>query len=1665
MTSPSLQPAELTTRDKRYLSQVERALGSFDALEEWADYIAFLGRLNKTLALPSEKGTTLWVPLAEQVLRHLSLCLSPQLPNGVHQKTLELYEEILEALTDDALNKDIFIWIPGLLPVLSYGSMQVKPKLLSLFQNVLLKRLHSSTLKALTKPLVLFYLSGLDDPNSEIFDDVLKLTDSFKSKLADNSHFWQSLFICIISSPEKRIGGLNWCTNRLPNLWRISTGDQALFSAEAQACLSPEPGLLARAFAAAVATQSGFNQATDIIVIRGYFDLLLAKIPLNSPVITDVISNDDKKILIMACCKVTLRKDMSLNRRLWNWLLGPDSPEDTEANQRKDFFSTHALSTIAGGIKTSLAKNSLQQQLEAYKISLALIMDRWEISCSLTPEIFVHLMQSCKTFVSHNDAPEVISAARNFFDEVESEFIWKFIICDLILPGDEKNLSMLEFVLKTFQFPEEERMAHAPFAILCFLYKFDANENTVSLLDLMLEVAQVTQIPKSLTDVDFPVPSIQQEIGKIKQFYLNAFNESVNETSESTSDRPQITHQELTFLLLETLQSWYLRSLKDASYSEAIAVLFSDFLYAMPQTSVPKAWGGDSLIQAILQFPEFATNNLGQSVSNASAVFGIVRFARFVMENLDIEQQGTLLRILVSNFWAMLSSLFPANHQVEACRCIFDLQACFDGHEIEAALIQMLQDTPFSMRSQVFYKLWSHSSSLSSAERILSGPLFIMLDSSRDSSSPESLMEFLKLVQSIITDGSANCLLRIITNPLCGFSFVRNVNPVLSDEDDLKLFAYHLETIINVVKSNEKLLKDSLNHEFVSSESAEKQELFTANKWSISSYKSLLLRLAEKVICLKIEKSHKLQSYIRCVASALDLYARLLTGSEAHFEQCFEILIDACSYLIGNFESNIYEIEIVLSLYIDKITEILAMGKAMNIHLIFLKLDESNELMLIDLIIRGIASSGSPILLERWFQLLHTTLYLLNEGIFLEVLTFNGTIIDKIESLMSPIHKLTLSDASKDLEACVCLCLSALEDLLSVTHSYLVTSEISPATKNQQPENGFLGNVISGVFLIESPLMKTEKEERVSSTVIAFQDSAKAAFKIWSWADARPDDNTLHSLASRKSTGHVLSKLKFRSRKLLESLCDLERQEVLEALLESDGQVSTKIKAFHVLDSGRPQLSLSNLYNSILTRCSPQTLGEKERSAMFSEVNEKQLSQFLIPYIRSIDLDSLNDVLDPTFNFMKEVSLHPMNFKTSLVCYLNVIQILSEKVHSRNFNDTRGASKELLGYFMSIIAAATSKKAKTVPNGEADTTTEDEDLNLTSNLCGLIEHLGTVLQENDKITTAITTIISTVILSRTKSKSKKIDASVVQLIEAIGLHYPIKAWRHLVGDIFMSNTFLANTCEEPLAWRSIIGVWIANEKEKMSDLIARVTPSIQPSAANIFIWNESSEVEDRVSVLKRITHLIMAGSTDAFGKELSELMAKISGLSSSACPPTYLSAAFTLFRAMTLKFSEPHLLPFWPVITQSLAKYFSETSSKSSKELSVLDQDQLSLLLSACKLLDQFLLIGFDDFNLSSWLFITDGSGIESSRGNAYIDIMAAKTEALLTRDNLVAVAGPQQSHSLVKPLLTGIKCINNVASLKRFFGLMSYINFERSYGLCEPDLSACETDVYNDLS
>lgn len=103
-----------------------------------------------------------------------------------------------------------------------------------------------------------------------------------------------------------------------------------------------------RAFAAAL-------EDDNLLVRRGALDLLLQSMRIDSAAIKKA-QPEDTVFLMRAATGVVLRRDLSLNRRLYTWLLGPDEKSENQSI----YLRQHALQLLSTTLKVSWNSKSFE---------------------------------------------------------------------------------------------------------------------------------------------------------------------------------------------------------------------------------------------------------------------------------------------------------------------------------------------------------------------------------------------------------------------------------------------------------------------------------------------------------------------------------------------------------------------------------------------------------------------------------------------------------------------------------------------------------------------------------------------------------------------------------------------------------------------------------------------------------------------------------------------------------------------------------------------------------------------------------------------------------------------------------------------------------------------------------------------------------------------------------------------------------------------------------------------------------------------------------------------------------------------------------------------------------------------------------------------------------
>lgn len=711
------------------------------------------------------------------------------LPSGVHQKALEVYASIFLLLgvcmppvvilaclgsvdikggQEDALAQDLSLYLPGLSPTLSFASLAIKPVFLSLFETFVLP-LRAAALRPALKAIVLALLPGLEEESGDDFEHTMRILEGLKKAVGRNiteglhaditsdQFFWQCLFLASITSSTRRQGALAYMTRCLPKLGvtsqnspqRHMSGNNAPedfgrpLPQDVATVASPEPGLLIRCFVAGLCDQ-------QLLIQRGFLDLLVTHLPLHSRVLQETVVGKDLEQLVAAAAAVVIRRDMSLNRRLWAWFLGPspsaDAREGTQSppsssipngtlttahnarNSSSAYFEQYGLNPLVQSLLRMINNKSVVPSDRARPLRICLsLMDRWEIGELVVPCVFLSAMNSVRHYgavsTSRQDFNEVLRSANVFFDGIESGLIWGELtkVVLEVLNNEETDrenaqgrLDLVLFIITHFSIREEEMLVvHIPIMALALLastpshlteLKEDTERGQLDLVVAALKIANhlIDMIPErayllnALADTSGAsdrqshrqAPQDQHILDSIQKYYTQ-------HRGEFDLSAPPFSSKVIGELLLQRagqLVARALRSNHDVSYLESEICILNSLLGKVPNVEVMNV---DDILGSIMATVKYTAVRPSTCLS-----FSFITAVVSVLESICTASQATIhppneyMRDIIDRLntclWPYLSSSRP-NHNVEAVRCIWRLQLISaDSQIIESSIASLL---------------------------------------------------------------------------------------------------------------------------------------------------------------------------------------------------------------------------------------------------------------------------------------------------------------------------------------------------------------------------------------------------------------------------------------------------------------------------------------------------------------------------------------------------------------------------------------------------------------------------------------------------------------------------------------------------------------------------------------------------------------------------------------------------------------------------------------------------------------------------------------------------------------------------------------------------------------------------------------------------------------
>ncbi|KAK0423668.1 hypothetical protein QR680_008265 [Steinernema hermaphroditum] len=344
-TAPSTATAVMSqayhssSKYKQYVAAIEKALKQFENTTEWADLISALAKLHKVIA-SNVKFREIPKPVA--VSKRLAQCLHPALPAGVHQKVLENYRQIFDVVGREELPKMLNMFAFGLFPLMDHCQIKVKDALMSVFEVYLLPL--GAQLRPSLPGFIGAVLLGLEE-GTEFYDRSFKLLNELCESVGSET-FFGCLWEALLNQPKVRLPGLIYVNSKFE---KHAPMDNQLFIMGHH---------IDHAISALCEIADDHGSA---LVQRHLLDFLCSAFPLNS----DHVVQADLVQIMRRCLFVVLRRDASLNRRLFNWFLNKSGSSDNPLKEKEEdediqFFNTYTLPLIKLAVEEYLKLDTVE---------------------------------------------------------------------------------------------------------------------------------------------------------------------------------------------------------------------------------------------------------------------------------------------------------------------------------------------------------------------------------------------------------------------------------------------------------------------------------------------------------------------------------------------------------------------------------------------------------------------------------------------------------------------------------------------------------------------------------------------------------------------------------------------------------------------------------------------------------------------------------------------------------------------------------------------------------------------------------------------------------------------------------------------------------------------------------------------------------------------------------------------------------------------------------------------------------------------------------------------------------------------------------------------------------------------------------------------------------
>ncbi|KAI0783393.1 Dopey, N-terminal-domain-containing protein [Abortiporus biennis] len=1743
--SPSIYASD--PKFKKYTQQVERCLSSFDSVHEWADFISFLKQLLKTFQSYMQFKE---IPRKLVVSKRLAQCLNPALPTGVHQRALDVYTHILSVLGSEGLQRDLALWSSGLFPFFAYAATSVKPALLNIFDSYYLPLQFG--LRPIMKSFILALLPGLEEETGEYFEKVLALLDKLSGTVSP-SFFLQNVWLIMLTSPPARGTAINFLSRRLPQLNS---------NEDITAIVGRDIGLMIRAFAAAL-------EDDDLLVRRGALDLLIQSLRVDSVAVKNA-QTDDRTILMRAATSVVLRRDLSLNRRIYTWLLGTDE----NSQHQMDYLKANALELLRSTLKEEMFHPSAEySQSRPFKIFISLL-DKWEVGSLLTEVLVLDAFKSIKrTIDSGIDSGEDLAmTGSTLYEAVEPHALWKQMLKAVLADisnGSYENLVLVQETLSAYHAHDEEiETIHLPLvfdatleALVCQIPAESISINGISSLRSLRLLREVLlRIPPSALKQRAHIGKDNQD-GEDSQtafvytFYGLGPSPYPNGPSNDPSDPPFI----LFFRQLVTLSIRFAErvSRKSADVKDSREALIHTLdLLCMLSAKVDQIQGAIPNIHwNPLDWLSVLLRSVESEMAAFSTVDNVISTIIKLQQSVRLEPQFSLdqrhlMSSIINALFRYLRPQYVAYH-MRAVNLLWTLEKASRRPHVETTIAQRLSAVSSEDQQEAceaFGVLWRLTDDTLLPGFRLKIPLMLVLDSLKNDDAHIrrvaetwmrcSLKSYLRVLDPLLYDLHEPAIRRISTwDELNG----KRLQGFLYDcPFDQRYINHLLETLLSIVKFGGQGFSKIARSTPIGKSNASilLDRLQSAGNFSDSSYMDVVITMLLRF--LQSEPKAGLAPTmgpfnVSLQSTAVDLLQALVVRGEVDVIglQSTEAVIISKLYL------SVHTRRLDLQNKLLHLLHSIISGFHAHVEAPASKINKESAERLTDgakqdgsssssyninplltqTLVDGISVSTNRSVLQHWLDFILMTVPQFP-------VMLRGIVVPLCDSLCQQLRFgladiLQVSDKQAvagdayayTTDADFVMLLGALERLVSIDSQ----DDDDVAAPEKQEGGGLLGYV-STVFSSEPSSSTAEEQTVTRSDHHCLFDAIGVLYSVWSSLipPQNPDEWTSHE----ESLSMIYTRSRTRCRRVLEHLFRTHSSEVLEGIIECWSRRSSKpdnlddSAAFELVDL--LTASAQNVVHMICESIAARTMGLAERSKKplpNPNLTDTTLFDFLEQYSRRLEGPVAVQVWARYMQLVKDLVLYFKEFKPQAISALRCFTVLADKITQTTIIEDRRARKELQDAYSKLLdiclLAGRSpeanwlrrNQASLVLNGGKDSpiarsasdTKLDEKVNVSSptvneggrSLLGMevldqlniyitqdvIPNLRKFLADSDKILAACQSIVYNIVVPASKGRSRPLDMDdhvLSVLREMSKISTAMKAWRGPVVDVLNDNRCFNSTPDAGGKWRQMVKALFDTDKTALHELLGKITTA--PST-NIFT-NREYEMLLRSLNLRRLSWVVLTGDKNHFLTQLPTIQEKLVDTLRNVTAPIVQSEVYLCVRVLLCRLSPHNLSSFWPVILTEMYRMFEQIMSNIPSDGS----EELSLILSASKLLDLLLVLQTEEFQIHQWIFITDTVDAvyrpDEWSPVALLDQLAEVVGDLPVgeADGKHALHGMPTAPSIDppaarQPMLQGVRQIDSIRDLVPFFSHVSIATYESVYSCGgNVDWEAVERGLLEDM-